>query len=151
MTELDKLMGRLDSLETELIKNRDFLAKTHSLCFDAKTKEDVTACINSKLDLINWIREQNEEILADTQIRKESDSNKSIWDRVILSAEFFANQLANAMIVTSNLQTDPDLAARRKETFKLIGSCNYFRSAMAAIDQQTYEFTDEEKENDGND
>jgi hypothetical protein len=73
-----------------------------------------------------------------------------IWDKAIVSAEFFANQLANAMIVTSNLQTDPDLAARRKETFKLIGACNYFRSAMAAIDQQTYEFTDKEKENDGN-
>lgn len=150
MTELEKLMKRLESLEDELIKNRDFLAKTHSLCFDEKTKEDATACINSKLDLINWIREQNEEILADTQRVKESDSNKSIWDRVILSAEFFVNQLANAMIVTSNLQTDPVLAARRKETFKLIGACNYFRSAMTAIDQQTYEFTDEDKENDGN-
>lgn len=151
MTELDKLMGRLDSLENELIKNRDFLAKTHSMCFDEKTKEDVTACINSKLDLINWIREQNEEILADTQIRKESDSNQSIWDRVILSAEFFIQQLANAMIVSSDLSTDPVLAARRKEAFDLIGACNKFRSAMAAIDQQTYEFTDEEKENDGND
>ena len=151
MTELEKLMRRIDSLETELIKNRDFLAKTHSLCFDAKTKEDVTACINSKLDLINWIREQNEEILADTQIRKESDSNKSIWDRVILSAEFFIQHLANAMIVSSDLRTDPVLAAKRKEAFDLIGACNKFRSAMAAIDQQTYEFTDEEKENDGND
>ena len=148
MTELEKLMERLDSLETELIKNRDFLAKTHSLCFDAKTKEDVTACINSKLDLINWIREQNEEIVADTQHDKERESKMGIWDKTVLSAEFFTNQLASAMIVTSNLQTDPVLAARRKETFKLIGACNYFRSAIAAIDQQTYEFTDEEKEND---
>ena len=148
MTELEKLMKRLDSLETELIKNRDFLAKTHSLCFDAKTKEDVTACINSKLDLINWIREQNEEIVADTQHDKERESKMGIWDKTVLSAEFFTNQLASAMIVTSNLQTDPVLAARRKETFKLIGACNYFRSAIAAIDQQTYEFTDEEKEND---
>jgi hypothetical protein len=49
MTELDKLMERLKRLEDELVQNRDFLAKTHSLCFDAKTKEDVTACINSKL------------------------------------------------------------------------------------------------------
>lgn len=150
MTELDKLMGRLKRLEDELVQNRDFLARTNSLCFDAKTKEDVTACINSKLDLINWIREQNEEILADVKYDKERESNMGIWDKAIVSAEFFANQLANAMIVTSNLQTDPDLAARRKETFKLIGACNYFRSAMAAIDQQTYEFTDEEKENDGN-
>lgn len=151
MTELEKLMGRLKRLEDELVQNRYFLARTNSLCFDEKTKEDVTACINSKLDLINWIREQNEEILADVKYDKERESDKSIWDRVVLSAEFFANQLANAMIVTSNLQTDPDLAARRKETFKLIGACNYFRSAMAAIDQQTYEFTDKEKENDGND
>lgn len=151
MTELEKLMGRLDSLETELIKNRDFLAKTHSLCFDAKTKEDVTACINSKLDLINWIREQNKEILAEAKYDKERESNKSIWDRVVLSAEFFTQQLANAMIMSSDLSTDPVLAARRKEAFDLIGACNKFRSAMAAIDQQTYEFTDEEKENDGND
>lgn len=151
MTELDKLMWRLKRLEDELVQNRYFLAKINSSCLDEKTKEDVTACINSKLDLINWIREQNEEILADVKYDKERESNMGIWDKVIMSAEFFANQLANAMIVTSNLQTDPDLVARRKETFKLIGACNYFRSAMAAIDQQTYEFTDKEKENDGND
>lgn len=149
MTELEKLMGRLDSLETELIKNRDFLAKTHSLCFDAKTKEDVTACINSKLDLINWIREQNEEILADVKYDKERESKMGIWDKAVLSAEYCANHLANVMIMTSNI-ADQVLAAKRKEAFDLIGACNKFRSAMAAIDQQTYEFTDEEKENDGN-
>ena len=151
MTELEKLMGRLDSLETELIKNRDFLAKTHSMCFDAKTKEDVTACINSKLDLINWIREQNEEILADVKYDKERESNMGIWDKAVLSAGICANQLANAIIVTAKLQNDRVLDARRTETMQLIGACNYFRSAMAAIDQQTYEFTDKEKENDGND
>lgn len=137
-----KLMARLKSLEDELVKNRDFLAKINSSCLDEKTKADVTVCINSKLDLINWIREQNEEILTDVKYDKDRESNMGIWDKAIVSAEFFANQLANAMIVTSNLQTNPDLAARRKETFKLIGACNYFRSAMAAIDQQTYEFTD---------
>lgn len=146
MTELDKLMGRLDSLETELISNRDFLAKTHSMCFDTKTKEDVTACINSKLDLINWIREQNEEILADTKYDKER-VNMGIWDKAALSAGICAGHMTNAMIMTANLQTDPVLAARRAETMKLIGACNYFRCAMAAIDQQTYEFTTEEKEN----
>lgn len=140
---IHKLMTRLESLEDELVKNRDFLARINSMCLDEKTKADVIACINNKLDLINWIREQNEEILADVKYDKERESNMGIWDKAIVSAEFFANQLANAMIVTSNLQTNPDLAARRKETFKLIGACNYFRSAMAAIDQQTYEFTDE--------
>lgn len=98
----------MTELETELVKNRDFLAKINSMCIDDKAKEDATACINSKLDLINWIREQNEEILVDTQHDKERESKMGIWDRVVLSAEFFANQLANAMIVTSNLQTDPD-------------------------------------------
>lgn len=140
---IDKLMGRLDRLEEELMQNRDFLAKTHSMCFDAKTKEDVTACINSKLDLINWIREQNEEILGDTRYDEEQDSKTGIWDKAVLSAEICANQMANAMIMTSNLQTNPELTARRTEVRKLIGACNYFRSAMAAIDQQTYEFTDE--------
>ena len=151
MTELEKLMGRLKRLEDELVQNRYFLAKINSSCLDEKTKADVTACINSKLDLINWIREQNEEILADAKYDKERESNMGIWDKAVLSAGFFTQQLANAMIVTANLSTDPDLAARRKETNKLIEACNYFRSAMAAIDQQTYEFTDKEKENDGND
>ena len=149
MTELDKLMGRLDCLEDELIKNRDFLAQTHSLCFDEKTKEDVTACINSKLDLINWIREQNKEILADTQHDKERESNMGIWDKAVLSAGICANHLANVMIMTSNLAYDQALAARRTEAVKLIDACNYFRSAMVAIDQETYKYpTEEEKEND---
>ena len=147
MTELDKLMGRLDRLEDELIKNRDFLAKTNSMCFDEKTKEDVTACINSKLDLINWIREQNEEIVADAKYDNERDTG--FWDKAVLSAGFCANHLANAMIMTSNLQAHPALAARRAVAVKLIDACNYFRSAMAAIDQETYKYpTEEEKEND---
>ena len=145
MTELEKLMGRLDSLETELIKNRDFLAKTHSMCFDAKTKEDVTACINSKLDLINWIREQNEEILADVKYDKERESNKSIWDRVVLSAGICANHLENVLTMTGQLQFVPALAARRTEALVLIDACNKFRDAMAKIDE---EYTTEEKEND---
>ena len=151
MTELEKLMGRLKRLEDELVQNRYFLAKIDSSCLDEKTKGDVTACINSKLDLINWIREQNEEILADVKYDKERESNMGIWDKAVLSAGICANQLANAIIVTAKLQNDRVLDARRKETNKLIGACNYFRSAMAAIDQQTYKFTDEEKENDGND
>ena len=150
MTELDKLMGRLESLEDELVKNRDFLARTNSLCFDAKTKEDVTACINSKLDLINWIREQNEEIAADTQHDKERESNMGIWDKAVLSVGICANHLANVMIVTANLQ-DPVLAVRRAETVKLLDACNKFRSAMQAINEDTYKYTtEEEKENDGN-
>ena len=150
MTELDKLMGRLESLEDELIKNRDFLAKTHSLCFDEKTKEDVTACINSKLDLINWIREQNEEILADVKYDKERESKMGIWDKAVLSVGICTNHLANVMIVTANLQ-DPVLAVRRAETVKLLDACNKFRSAMQAINEDTYKYTtEEEKENDGN-
>ena len=152
MTELDKLMARLERLEDELIANRDFLAKTNSMCFDAKTKEDVTACINSKLDLINWIREQNEEILVDTQHDKERESNLGIWDKAVLSVGITTNHLANAMIMTSNLQADQDLVARRKETQKLMGACHYFMGAMQAINEQTYNkyTTEEEKENDGN-
>ena len=149
MTELEKLMKRLERLDAELIANRDFLAKTHSLCFDAKTKEDVTACINSKLDLINWIREQNEEIAADTQHDKERESNMGIWDKTILSVGICTNHLANVMMMTANL-ADPDLAARRKETHKLMGACHYFMGAMQAINEHTYECTTEEKENDGN-
>lgn len=150
MTELDKLMKRLERLDAELIANRDFLAKTHSMCFDAKTKEDVTACINSKLDLINWIREQNKEIIADTQHDKERESNMGTWDKAVLSAGICAEHMINALLMTAKLQSDSVLAARRKETQKLIDACNYFKSAMAAIDQQTYEFTNEEQENDGN-
>lgn len=150
MTELEKLMKRLERLDAELIANRDFLAKTHSLCFDAKTKEDVTACINSKLDLINWIREQNEEILADTQHDKERESNMGIWDKAIVSAGICANHLENVLTMTGQLQFVPALAARRTEALVLIDACNKFRDAMAKIDEDTYENTTEEKENDGN-
>ena len=146
MTELEKLMERLDSLETELIKNRDFLAKTHSLCFDAKTKEDVTACINSKLDLINWIREQNEEIVADTQHDKERESKMGIWDKTVLSAGICANHLDNVLTMTDKLCFEPALAARRTEALILIDACDKFKSAMANIDEEYT--TEEEKEND---
>lgn len=78
-----------------------------------------------------------------TRHDKECESDIGIWDKAVLSAEICANQMANAMIMTSNLQTNPELTARRMEARKLIDACNYFRSAMAAIDQQTYEFTDE--------
>lgn len=149
MTELEKLMKRLERLDAELIANRDFLAKTNSMCFDAKTKEDVTACINSKLDLINWIREQNEEILADTQHDKERESNMGIWDKTVLSAGICANHLDNALTLTDNC-FEPDLAARRTEALILIDACDKFRDAMAAIDQKTYKNTTEEQENDGN-
>ena len=151
MTELEKLMERIDSLETELIKNRDFLAKTHSLCFDVKTKEDVTACINSKLDLINWIREQNEEIVVDTTHDKERESNMGIWDKAVLSAGICANHLDNALTLTDKcFEPDPNLTARRTEALRLIDACDKFRDAMQAIDQKTYKYTTEEKENDGN-
>lgn len=148
MTELDKLMERIDGLETELVKNRDFLARTNSMCFDAKTKEDVTACINSKLDLINWIREQNEEILVDTRHDKERESNMGIWDKAVLSVGICANHLENVLTMTGQLQFVPALAARRTEALVLIDACNKFRDAMAKIDE---EYTTEEKENDGND
>ena len=151
MTELEKLMGRLESLEDELVKNRDFLAKTHSLCFDEKTKEDVTACINSKLDLINWIREQNEEIAADTQHDKERESKMGIWDKAVLSVGICTNHLENVLTMTDKLHFTPALAARRTETLILIDACNKFRSAMQAINEDTYKYTtEEEKENDGN-
>lgn len=148
MTELEKLMKRLESLEDELVKNRDFLARTNSMCFDEKTKEDVTACINSKLDLINWIREQNEEILADTRHDKERESNMGIWDKAVLSAGICANHLENVLTMTGQLQFVPALAARRTEALVLIDACNKFRDAMTAIDEQTCENTTEEKEND---
>ena len=148
MTELEKLMGRLKRLEDELVKNRDFLARTNSMCFDAKTKEDVTACINSKLDLINWIREQNEEILVDVKYDKERESNLGIWDKTVLSAGICANHLDNALTLTDKLCFEPALAARRTEALILIDACNKFRDAMAKIDEDTYECTTEEKEND---
>ena len=146
MNELEKLMKRLESLEDELIKNRDFLAKTHSMCFDAKTKEDVTACINSKLDLINWIKEQNEEILADTQYDKEHESKMGIWDKAVLSVGICANHLDNVLTLTDKLHFTPALTARRTEALILIDACDKFRNAMQAINEQT----EEEKENDGN-
>lgn len=147
MTELDKLMGRLKRLEDELVQNRYFLAKIDSSCLDEQTKGDATACINSKLDLINWIREQNEEIVADTQHDKERESKMGIWDKTIISVSLIATQLSNVLIMTSNLQTDAVLAARRTEALVLIDACNKFKSAMAKIDE---EYTTEEQENDGN-
>ena len=146
MTELEKLMGRIDSLETELIKNRDFLAKTHSLCFDEKTKEDVTACINSKLDLIAWIKDLVLIIKADSQLSKERESKMGIWDKAVLSVGICANHLDNVLTMTSKLHFTPALAARRTETLILIDACDKFRDAMQAINEQT----EEEKENDGN-
>lgn len=126
MTELEKLMGRLESLETELIKNRDFLAKTHSLCFDAKTKEDVTACINSKLDLINWIREQNKEILADTQHDKERESNMGIWDKAIVSAGMCAEYMTNVLNLTNDLHLSASLSGKRQACHNLRKACQAF-------------------------
>lgn len=146
MTELDKLMGRLDSLETELIKNRDFLAKTNSLCFDAKTKEDVTACINSKLDLINWIREQNEEILADVKYDKERESNMGIWDKAIVSAGMCAEHMTNVLNMTASLQTVPFSSGRRTAARKLRDECRAFVTEISRINE-----LEKEKENDGND
>lgn len=143
MTELEKLMGRLDSLETELIKNRDFLAKTHSLCFDAKTKEDVTACINSKLDLINWIREQNEEILADVKYDKERESNMGIWDKAIVSAGMCAEHMTNVLNMTQFAV--PFSSGRRRAARKLREECRAFVTEISRINEQ-----EEEKENDGN-
>lgn len=148
MTELDKLMGRLKRLEYELVQNRCFLAKIDSSCLDEKTKGDATACINSKLELINWIREQNEEILADTQHDKERESNMGIWDKAVLSAGICANHLDNVLTMTGQLQFVPALAARRTEALVLIDACNKFKSAMTKIDEEYT--TEEEKENDGN-
>lgn len=85
-----------------------------------------------------------------TRHDKECESDIGIWDKAVLSAEICANQMANAMIMTSNLQTNPELTARRMEARKLIDACNYFRSAMAAIDQEIYKYpTKDEKENNG--
>ena len=143
MTELEKLMGRLKRLEDELVQNRYFVAKINSSCLDEKTKADVTACINSKLDLINWIREQNEEILADTKCDKERESNMGVWDKTIISVSLIATQLSNVLIMTSNLQTDSVLAARRNEAKKLCGACHAFLGAMQDINEEKY--TTEEK------
>ena len=145
MTELDKLMGRLDRLKYELIKNRDFLAQTHSLCLDEKTKQDVTACINSKLDLINWIREQNEEILADTRHDKERESNMGIWDKTIVSAGMCAEYMTNALNMTNDLQLSPSLSEKRQACHNLRKACQKFVTEISRINKQ-----EKEKENDGN-
>ena len=145
MTELEKLMGRLESLEDELVKNRDFLAKTNSLCFDAKTKEDVTACINSKLDLINWIREQNEEIFADTQHDKERESKMGIWDKAIVSAGMCAEHMTNVLNMTASLQAETFPSGRRVAARKLREECRAFVTEISRINE-----LEKEKENDGN-
>ena len=145
MTELEKLMKRLESLEDELVKNRDFLAKTNSMCFDAKTKEDVTACINSKLDLINWIREQNEEILVDTQHDKERESNMGIWDKAIVSAGMCAEYMTNVLNMTASLQVETFPSGRRAAAHKLREECRAFVSEISRIKE-----LEKEKENDGN-
>lgn len=145
MTELDKLMGRLKRLEDELVQNRDFLAKTHSMCFDAKTKEDVTACINSKLDLINWIREQNEEILADAKYDKERESNIGIWDKAIVSAGMCAEYMTNVLNLTNDLQLSASLSGKRQACHNLRKACQVFVTEISRNKELK-----KEKENDGN-
>lgn len=146
MTELDKLMGRLKRLEDELVQNRDFLTKTHSMCFDEQTKENVTACINSKLDLINWIREQNEEIVADTQHNKERESNMGIWDKTIVSAGMCAEYMTNALNLTNDLPLSPSLSEKRQACHNLRKACQKFVTEISRINE-----LEKEKENDGND
>ena len=146
MTELEKLMGRLKRLEDELVQNRYFLAKIDSSCLDEKTKADVTACINSKLDLINWIREQNEEILADARYDKERESNMGMWDKAIVSAGMCAEHMTNALNMTANLQTVPFSSGRRTVARKLREECRAFVTEISRINEQV-----KEKENDGND
>ena len=145
MTELDKLMGRLDSLETELIKNRDFLAKTHSMCFDAKTKEDVTACINSKLDLINWIKDLARVIQADSRLSKERESKMGIWDKAIVSAGMCAEHMTNVLNMTAN-QAELFPSEERTAARKLREECRAFVTKISRINE-----LEKEKENDGND
>lgn len=145
MTELEKLMKRLERLDAELIANRDFLAKTNSMCFDAKTKEDVTACINSKLDLINWIREQNEEILADAKYDKERESKMGIWDKAIVSAGMCAEYMTNVLNLTNDLQLSASLSGKRQACHNLRKACQEFVTEISRINEQ-----EEEKENDGN-
>lgn len=142
MTELEKLMKRLERLDNELVQNRDFLAKTNSMCFDAKTKEDVTACINSKLDLINWIREQNEEILADTRREKERESNMGIWDKAIVSAGMCAEHMTNVLNMTASLQSEPFPSGRRTAARKLRDACREFVTEISRINE-----LEKEKEN----
>lgn len=145
MTELEKLMGRLKRLEDELVQNRYFLAKINSSCLDEKTKGDATACINSKLDLINWIREQNEEILADARYDKERESNMGIWDKAIVSAGMCAEHMTNALNMTANLQAVPFSSGRRTAARKLREECRAFVTEISRINEQV-----KEKENDGN-
>lgn len=146
MTELEKLMKRLERLDAELIANRDFLAKTNSMCFDEKTKEDVTACINSKLDLINWIREQNEEIVADTQHDKERESKMGIWDKAIVSAGMCAEYMTNVLNLTNDLHLSASLSGKRQACHNLRKSCQEFVTEISRIKE-----LEKEKENDGND
>ena len=145
MTELEKLMRRLDSLETELIKNRDFLAKTHSMCFDAKTKEDVTACINSKLDLINWIKDLARVIQADSRLSKERESNMGIWDKAIVSADLCAEYMTNILNMTNDLQLSELLSGKRTACHNLRKACQEFVTEISRINE-----LEKEKENDGN-
>ena len=145
MTELEKLMGRLDSLETELIKNRDFLAKTHSMCFDAKTKEDVTACINSKLDLINWIKDLARVIQADSRLSKERESNMGIWDKAIVSADMCAEHMTNILNMTNDLQLSEFLSGKRTACHDLRKACQKFVTEISRINE-----LEKEKKNDGN-
>lgn len=135
MTELDKLMGRLKRLEDELVQNRYFLAKIDSSCLDEKTKEDATACINSKLDLINWIREQNEAILADAKCDKERESNMGIWDKAIVSAGMCAEHMTNVLNMTANLQTVPFSSERRTAARKLRDECRAFVTEISRINE----------------
>ena len=145
MTELEKLTGRLDSLETELIKNRDFLAKTHSLCFDEKTKEDVTACINSKLDLINWIKDLARVIQADSRLSKERESNMGIWDKAIVSADMCAEHMTNILNMTNDLQLSEFLSGKRTACHDLRKACQKFVTEISRINE-----LEKEKKNDGN-
>ena len=117
----------------------------HSLCFDVKTKEDVTACINSKLDLINWIREQNEEILADTQYDKERESNMGIWDKAIVSAGMCAEYMTNVLNLTNDLQLSASLSGKRQACHNLRKACQEFVTEISSINK-----LEKEKENDGN-
>ena len=150
MTELEKLMRRIDSLETELIKNRDFLTKTHSLCFDEKTKADVTACINSKLDLINWIKDLARVIQADSRLSKERESKMGIWDKAIVSAGMCAEHMTNVLNMTVYLQGDNlFLSEKRIAARDLRDACWKFSAEMNKIVLQ--EGKNKEKENDGND
>lgn len=146
MTELEKLMGRLDSLETELIKNRDFLAKMHSLCIDEKTKEDATACINSKLDLINWIKDLARVIQADSQLAKERESKMGIWDRAIVSAGMCAEYMTNILNMTDDLQLSEFLSGKRTACHDLRKACQKFVTEISRVNE-----LEKENENDGND